>query len=129
MNQPTHSATDRALGIDLARAIATQDAKALRGLISTPVTFRAVTPNRFWDAETAIEVADVILGVWFGPDKSVTDISWLSTGSIGDVEKVSYCLRVDLESGPSVIEQVIYYTEADGQIVDLRLACSGFRPL
>ena len=129
MSPPTPSVTDRLLGIDLAHAIARQDAKALRSLISTPVTFRAVTPKRFWDAETAVEVADVILGVWFGPDKQVTDIASLETDSVGDVQKVSYRLRVDLESGPSVIEQVIYYSEADGKIVDLRLVCSGFRPI
>jgi hypothetical protein len=129
MSPPTPSVTDRLLGIDLSHAIARQDAKALRSLISTPVTFRAVTPKRFWDAETAVEVADVILGVWFGPDKQVTDIASLETDSVGDVQKVSYRLRVDLESGPSVIEQVSYYTEADGKIVDLRLVCSGFRPI
>jgi hypothetical protein len=128
MNRPTPSATDRSLGTDLAHAIASQDAQALRSLISTPVTFRAVTPRRFWDGETAVDVADVILGGWFGPDKQVTDISSLATDSVGDVEKVSYRLRVHLESGPSVIEQVIYYREADGRIVDLRLVCSGFQP-
>jgi hypothetical protein len=128
MRQPTHSVTDRSLGTNLAHAIAAQDAKALRGLISTPVMFRAVTPRRFWDAETAVGVADVMLGVWFGPDKKVTDIDSLATDSVGDVEKVSYRLRVDLELGPSVIEQVVYYTVADGQINNLRLVCSGFRP-
>ena len=101
----------------------------LRGLLATPVTFRAVTPRRFWDAETAVGVADVILGRWFGPDKQVTDITSLATDCVGDVKKVSYRLAVDLESGPSVIEQVVYYTEADGKIVDLRLVCSGFRPV
>jgi hypothetical protein len=129
MSLPTPSATDRSLGTELAHAIARQDATALRGLLSTPVTFRAVTPRRFWDAETAVGVADVILGVWFGPDKHDTDITSLETDTVGDVEKVSYRLRVDLGSGLSVIEQVIYYTEADGQIVDLRLVCSGFRPM
>ena len=129
MSRPTHSATERSLGTDLAHAIAGQDATALRSLISTPVRFRAVTPKRFWDAETAVEVADVILGVWFGPDKSVTDLSRLATDRVGDVGKVSYCLSVDLESGPSVIEQVAYYTGLDGQVVDLWLVCSGFRPL
>ena len=128
MSRPTHSATERSLGTDLAHAIAGQDATALRSLISTPVRFRAVTPKRFWDAETAVGVADVILGVWFGPDKQVTGITSLETDSVGDVEKVSHRLRVDLESGPLVIEQVIYYTEAAGQINDLRLVCSGFRP-
>lgn len=101
----------------------------LRSLLSTPDIFRAVTPRRFWDAETAIGVADIILGVWFGPDKQVTNIASLATGSVGDVRKVSYRLEVTLQSGPSVIEQVIYYTQAKGQIVDLRLVCSGFRPL
>jgi hypothetical protein len=130
MSQPTLSATDRSLGTLLAHAIARQDVKGLRGLLATPVTFRAVTPSRFWDAETAVGVADdVILGVWFGPDKRVTEITSLETGTVGDVEKVSYRLRVDLASGPSVIEQVIYYTQTDGQIVDLRVLCSGFRPI
>jgi len=101
----------------------------LRGLFSTPVTFRAVTPRRFWDAETAVGVADIILGIWFGPDKQVTDITSLKTDSVGDAQKVSYRLSVDLESGPSVIEQVVYYTETNGQITDLRLVCSGFRPV
>ncbi len=101
----------------------------LRGLFSTPVTFRAVTPRRFWDAETAVGVADIILGTWFGPDKQVTDIISLKTDRIGDVQKVSYRLRVDLDSGPTVIEQVVYYTQMDAQIVDLRLVCSGFRPI
>ena len=129
MRQPTPSAFDRSLGPELAHAIAAQDAGVLRGLLATPVTFRAVTPRRFWDAETAVGVADVILGGWFGPDKQVTDITSLATDCVGDVKKVSYRLGVDLASGPSVIEQVIYYSEADGKIIDLRLVCSGFRPV
>ena len=128
MSQPTPSVIDRSLGTELAHAIASQDAGALCRLLSTPVTFRAVTPRRFFDAETAVDVADIILGIWFGPDKQVICITSLATDRVGDVEKVSYRLRVDLESGPSVVEQVIYYTEADGQIADLRLVCSGFRP-
>jgi hypothetical protein len=129
MSRPTRSATDRSLGTLLAHAIATQDPAMLRGLLSTPVTFRAVTPLRFWDAETAMGVVDVILGVWFGPDKQVTGITSLTTDRVGDVHKVSYRLQVSLESAPSVIEQVIYYTESKGHIVDLRLVCSGFRPV
>jgi hypothetical protein len=129
MSQPTPSATERRLGTELAHAIAAQDAGALRGLLSTPVTFRAVTPSRFWDAETAVAVADVIVGVWFGPGKKITDITSLVTDRVGDVRKVSYRLSVDLESGPSVIEQVVYYIQKDDRIVDLRLVCSGFQPV
>ena len=45
-----------------------------------------------------------------------------------DVQKVSYRMTVDLPSGPSLVEQVAYYSEQDGQITHLRLVCSGFRP-
>jgi hypothetical protein len=129
MRQPTRSATDCSLGERLARAIAAKDASALRALFATPVTFRGVTPRRFWDAETAVEVADVVLGTWFGPDKVVTGLTSIETGTVGDLDKVSYRLEVDLESGPSLIEQVAYFTEENGRITDLRLVCSGFRPL
>jgi hypothetical protein len=127
--QSTAPAGDGRLGVELAHAIAAQDAGVLRALIATPVTFRAVTPSRCWDAETAVGVAEVILGVWFGPDKQVREISSLTTDRVGDVEKVTYRFRVDLAAGPTVIEQSVYYTEADGQIIDLRLVCSGFRPV
>ncbi len=129
MSRPTRSATDRCLGTELAHAVAAQDAGSLRSLLSTPVTFRAVTPRRFWDADTAVGVADIMLGTWFAPDKQVTQIASLTTDTVGDVHKVSYRLMVTLQSGPSVIEQVVYYTEVDGRITDLRLVCSGFRPV
>jgi hypothetical protein len=128
MSRPTRSATDRSLGAALAEAIVARDTSTLMALFSTPVTFRGVTPRRFWDAETPVAVADIILGTWFGPEKTVTAVTLVDTDTVGDVEKVTYRMAVDLESGPSVIEQVAYYTERDGRITDIRLVCSGFRP-
>src|SRR3954452_13439005 len=115
------------LGARLAEAIATKDEAGLRVLFSTPVTFRAVTPRRFWDAETPVGVADIVLGAWFGPDKRVTRVIDVETGTVGDVNRVSYRMAVDLDSGPTEVEQVAYYSEADGLITHLRLGCSGFR--
>ncbi len=112
----------------MVHAIAAKDPGALLGLFSTPVTFRGVTPRRFWDAETPVGVADIALGTWFGPDKTITDVTSIETDTVGDVHKVSYRMAVELESGPSVIEQVAYYSEQDGKITHLRLVCSGFRP-
>lgn len=112
----------------MAHAIAAKDAKALMALFATAVTFRAVTPRRFWDAETPVDVADLLLNTWFGPDKVISGVASLETDTVGDVGKVSYRIAVDLDSGPSVIEQVAYYSEQDGQITHLRLVCSGFRP-
>jgi hypothetical protein len=129
MRQPTPSATEVCLGTLLAHAVVAGDVHAFTGLFSTPVLFRAVTPRRFWDAETPLGVADIVLGTWFGPGKTVTDVLFLATETVGDVQKVTYRLAVSLESGPSVIEQVAYYTEQDGRITELRLACSGFRPV
>ena len=127
MTQPTPSATDLPLGAQMAQAIAASDEAALRALFSTPVRFCGVTPRRFWDAETPVGVADIILGTWFSPDKSITGVIAIDTDTVADVEKVSYRLAVDLDSGPAVIEQVAYYGEQDGRVVDMRLVCSGFR--
>ena len=60
MSPPTPSATDPTLGAQLARAIAAEDGTQLRALLSTPVTFRALTPSRFWDAEDPVAVSDII---------------------------------------------------------------------
>jgi len=64
MSRPTLSATET-LGTRLAAAIEVRDWLALRNLFATPVQFRAVTPRRFWDAETPSDVADIMLGTWF----------------------------------------------------------------
>jgi hypothetical protein len=129
MSQPTRSANDRSLGAQLALTIAAKDAHALRALFSTPVVFRGVTPRRFWDAETPLGVAEIVLETWFGPDKTITDVISVETDTLADVKKVSYRMAVDLPSGPTLIEQVAYYSEENGQITHLRLVCSGFCPV
>jgi hypothetical protein len=129
MKQPTPSATEQAttLGPQLARAVADHDAGALRSLFATPVVFRAVTPRRFFDAETPVGVVDIVLGVWFDPSKTVTRLMEVETGVVGDVERVSYRIEVEIDGRPAVIEQVAYYSHDRGQITELRLVCSGFR--
>ena len=128
MMQPTPSASDRSLGAQLAHAIAARDAETLTGLFSTPVTFAGVTPRRLWDADTPGGVTDIVLGTWFSPDKRITDLISVDADTVGDVAKVSYRMAVDLQTGPSVIEQVAYYDEQDGLITNIRILCSGFRP-
>ena len=134
MKQPTLSATETdgvPLGVQMVRAIAAKDTTRLRSLFSTPVTFRGITPKRFWDAETAVEVVDeIMLGSWFDPGTSVTEVIALDTGTVADVQRVSFRLAVELASGrPAVVEQVAFYSAADGLITDMRLVCSGFRPV
>jgi hypothetical protein len=113
----------------MVHAIAAQDGQALRSLFATPVVFRAVTPRRFWDAETPWGISDIVLGVWFDPTKTVTAITSLEAGALGDTRKIGYAMAVDLPTGPAVIEQVAYYSEQEGLITQMRLVCSGFLPV
>jgi hypothetical protein len=111
----------------LAAAIEARDWLALRNLFATPVQFRAVTPRRFWDAETPSDVADIVLGTWFDESKVVTHVSQVEDDTVGEVSKISYRMSVSTESGPTVIEQVAYYRVQDDRITHVRLVCSGFQ--
>jgi hypothetical protein len=128
MSRPTPSATET-LGSRLAAAIEDRDRTALQGIFATPVQFRAVTPRRFWDAETPAEIADIVLGTWFDEGRQITQLCLVEDDTVGDVSKISYRMSVATESGPTVIEQVAYYTVQDDRITQLRLVCSGFRPV
>lgn len=128
MSRPTPSATET-LGARLATAIQHQDQAALLSLFATPVEFRAVTPRRFWDAETPSDVADIVLGTWFGDGKRVTAVTLVDDDTVGDIAKISYRMSVATDAGPTVIEQVAYYAAQDDRITHFRLVCSGFRPV
>ena len=134
MSRPTPSATEPAagatpalsLGDQLASAIAARDRSALRALFTTPVRFTAVTPRRFWDAETPVEVEDIVFGHWFPDDVQVTDVRLLEGEPVQETAKLGYRLSVDTAAGPSVVEQTGYYQVTDGQISAVRLVCSGY---
>ncbi len=126
MSRRTPSATET-LGARLAAAIEVRDPTALRNLFATPVQFRAVTPRRFWDAETPSDVADIVLGTWFDESKQITQVDIVEDDTVGDISKISYRMSVATESGPTLIEQVAYYAVHEDQITHLRLVCSGFR--
>src|SRR5436305_12698591 len=54
------------LGEPFVRAVAAKDAAGLTALLSDDVDFKALTPKRFWEAESAASVVDdVIFGHWF----------------------------------------------------------------
>jgi hypothetical protein len=126
MSRPTLSATET-LGVRFAAAIEDRDRTALRNVFATPVQFRAVTPNRFWDAETPSDVVDIVLGTWFEDRKRITQVTLVEDDTVGDISKISYRMSVATDSGPTVIEQVAYYAVQDDRITQLRLVCSGFR--
>jgi hypothetical protein len=125
----TEPRTDAGLGLAWAHAVATVDSSALLALLSPAATLRAVTPSRFWDAETATDIVEeIVLGRWFGPPKRVTDLLEVSHDLVGGLDRVRYRLAADVDGTATVVEQVAYYTCGEGRITSLRLVCSGFRP-
>ncbi len=130
MSLPTRSATDTDLGRAFVDAVVAGDADRARRLFGTPVDFRAVTPSRAWQADTAAAVVDeIVLGTWFGPDRTPRTLLQVETDRVGDRGKVSYRMRVHGADGDTVVEQTAYFSVADERISWMRLACSGFRPV
>ena len=70
-----------------------------------------------------------MLGTWFAGGRQITAVSLVEDDTVGDVSKITYRMSVATESGPTVIEQVAYYAGQDDRITQLRLVCSGFRPV
>ena len=121
---------DAMIGERFARAIAEKDAPALLGLLAPQIDFRAMTPFRFWEADTAVDVVDnVILGKWFKPTDEIVAIEAIEQGAVADRERVAYRFRVNNPDGPCLIEQQAYLGGENDTITWLRIMCSGYRPL
>lgn len=118
------------LGEQFARAIAAKDRDALLAVLAPSVDFRALTPGRSWEADTATAlVDDVILGHWFEPSDRIDGIEQIEHDVMVDTERVGYRLRVTNADGVSLVEQQAYLRGDDDGIAWLRIVCSGFRPI
>ncbi len=112
----------------LARAMAGKDRPGLLELLADDVDFRALTPGRAWEAGTAHEVADILVGTWFEPQDDIVGLVGVEDGEpVGDTRRVGYRFAVRTPDGDFTVEQQAYYRTEQGRIVHLRLLCSGFR--
>jgi hypothetical protein len=117
------------VGERFAEAIARKDAPALLELLDPNVDFRGLTPGRFWESTSAMElVDDVILGKWFEPTDHIESLEHIDRGSVGDRHRVAYQLRVVNGDGAFIVEQQAYFDVAGDRITWLRVMCSGYRP-
>ena len=83
------------LGELFARAIAAKDRSQLCSVLADPIDFRALTPQRYWEATSAEEVVDqIILGQWFDPGDHIQELCSVITGDVGDRHHVAYRMRV-----------------------------------
>ena len=121
---PTSSATSpraELLGPAFAHALARGDFAQVREVLCLDIEFRAVTPRRFWEAQTAEETLE-ILRTWFHPARVVDEVLEVRTDVVGDRHSVTYRFAGEETEGRFVIEQHAYYTERDGRIGWMRMS-------
>ena len=118
-----------AAGERFARAVAAKDADALAASLADGIDFQALTPSRHWQAVSPRVVADeIVLGMWFGPDATITGLAGLTTGEVGGRQHVAYRLRVTRDGREYLVEQQAYYDTEGDQISWMRVLCAGYQP-
>jgi hypothetical protein len=120
---------EQTIGAAYARAVAGKDYDQLRRLLAPGIDFRALTPNRTWEASDAETLIREIVQRWFEEDDEIKSLESVQTDTIGDRERVGYRFAVRNPEGEFLVEQQAYLTSRDGQIDWMRVVCSGFRPV
>jgi hypothetical protein len=111
---------DAIVARDLARAVA---------LLHPEIDFRAMTPNRVWEADDPAGV-EAVLRAWLeDPDEEVHGIAATEPSSIVDRVRIGWLVRISDADGPHMFEQQAYVRERDAQIDWMRVICSGWIPL
>jgi hypothetical protein len=124
---PDAATTVPTLGRRFVEALATKDPEAMRAVLHPEIDFRALTPNRFWEAHDPTAVLEIVLGVWFPPHDKLDELVLLATDAIADREQVRFRFRGYNRDGPMIVEQQAYLTERNGLIDWMRIVCSGQR--
>lgn len=117
-----------AVGRDFAHALAGKDFDRVGELLDPDVDFRALTPNRFWEATGAVDVVSEVLRRWLEDSDQIDELAALESGAVGDRGRVAYCFHGHNADGPFVVEQQAYFSVREGRIAWMRVLCSGFRP-
>ena len=116
-------------GDHFVQALAAKDDAALGALLADRIDFRALTPGRFWRADTPGEVVEAVLGAWFGPGDHIQELCSVTTGQVAGREHVAYRLRVGRSGRDYLVEQQAYYSTDGARISWMRVLCSGYLAL
>jgi hypothetical protein len=116
------------LGAEFAHALATKDERRLRELLDPQIDFRALTPNRFWEASDPDAVLSIALGQWFEDTDEIESLDHVESDLVVDRERVGYRFTVSNPDGRFAVEQQAYLCGRDGRIAWMRVVCSGYRP-
>ena len=116
------------LGAEFARALANKDYSRVSDLLHPEIDFRALTPNRIWEASDADAVISGGLRQWFEDSDEIEGLEHLESDAFADRERVGYRFSVRNPDGHFLVEQQAYLSARDGRIGWMRAVCSGFRP-
>ena len=117
------------LGAEFARALAIKDYSRVLDLLHPEIDFRALTPNRVWEASDADAVISGVLRQWFEDSDEIEALERLECDTVADRERVGYRFSVRNPDGRFVVEQQAFLSARDGRIGWMRAVCSGFRPV
>jgi hypothetical protein len=93
------------------------------------VDFRAMTPGRFWEADSPEQIVHEVLYQWFEPKDVIKGVDCVEAGYVADRQRVDYRFRVRNDDGPFLVEQRASFDLDDaGLICHMRVMCSGYRP-
>jgi hypothetical protein len=121
--------TEPAVAVAFVDAIVARDVARAVALLHPEIDFRAMTPNRVWEAGDPSGV-ETILRAWLAdPDEEVHGIEATEPSPIVDRMRVGWLVRISDADGLHVFEQQAYVRERDGRIDWLRVICSGWIPV
>jgi hypothetical protein len=114
------------LGRAFAEAFTDGDEQRVRQLLSAEVDFKALTPNKSWQASGPAAVVSEVIRPWLVDAEAIDELMEVTSHEFADTESVTYRWRGRDAEGPYVCEQHAYLTQRDGSIDWMRVVCSGF---
>jgi hypothetical protein len=116
------------VGTRFLEALTSRDYEALGACFTTDGTLRGIVPPGLREADGR-EAIVARFRIWTG-DIDDYEIAESDAARFADVLRLRWVVQgVDPEVGLNVYEQTAYAEVRDGEIVHMRLACSGHRPL
>jgi hypothetical protein len=110
-------------------AIVARDVTRALALLHPEIDFRAMTPNRVWEADGPGDV-EAIMREWFeNPEEDIHAIEATEPVPIEGTIRVGWRVTISDADGPHVFEQQAYVRERDARIDWMRVICSGWIPL
>jgi hypothetical protein len=119
------------IGMRFATALLARDWAGVKAVLDPAVDFRAVTPNQFWEAETADDAVERAFSQWYESPDDAYEVLDIAIGRVAGRHRAVYSYRLRDAKGEYVAEQTAYFDTDAGEdrITKLRILCTGPVPI